>query len=96
MLVKTITASNSTLFTEYIFPNTKAFTTDPEVLARVTYAQCISPLADTATRFLQLTEAMKTEGRFKLAQRDFDSPYEVGFSFVRFLEAPSFLTQLLP
>lgn len=79
MLISTISPSNSAVFTEYIFPNTRPFTTDPEVLPRIAYAQCISFLADTAARFLQMSEAMKTEGTFKLANlHEFDgSPYEV-------------------
>lgn len=79
MLVSTITPSNASVFTEYIFPNTRPFTTDAEVLPRTTYAQCIAQLAQTAARFLEMTEAMKTEGTFKLADlHEFDgSPYEV-------------------
>lgn len=89
MLISTISPSNSAVFTEYILPNTRPFTTDPEVLPRITYARCISFLADTAARFLQMSEAMKTEGTFKLANlHEFDgSPYEVSrvvFTFDHF------------
>ncbi|KAM0754729.1 Other/VPS15 protein kinase [Meredithblackwellia eburnea MCA 4105] len=65
ILVKTITPSNAAMFTEYIFPNTKPMASDPELLPRITYAECIAPLAEAATRFLEMKEAMKTEGTFK-------------------------------
>jgi hypothetical protein len=79
MLVSTITPSNAAVFPEYIFPNTRPFATDSEILPRATYAQCIAPLAQKAKRFLEMTEAMKTEGTFKLANvHEFaGSPYDV-------------------
>ncbi|CAG8525259.1 17174_t:CDS:10, partial [Racocetra fulgida] len=53
----TITPSNATIFPEYIMPNLRKFATDPEILVRMTYAQCISTFAETALRFLELTQA---------------------------------------
>lgn len=81
MLVTSIAPSNATIFAEYVLPNTKPLATDVELLPRTTYAQCISSLALTAKRFLEMTEAMKTEGTFKMVDvNEFDgSPYEVGF-----------------
>lgn len=78
-MVELISPSNSSIFNEYIFPNTRAFCADPEILPRVTYAQCVADLATTAKRFLEMTEAMKTQGTFKLSDlNEFDgSPYEV-------------------
>lgn len=80
-MVTTITPSNASVFPEYILPNTRAFASDPEVLVRMTYAHCIAPLAKTSARFLEITEAMKTEGTFKLNHlHEFDgSSYEVRF-----------------
>lgn len=80
-MVTTITPSNASVFPEYILPNTRAFSSDPEVLAKMTYAHCIASLAKTSVRFLDMTEAMKTEGTFKLTHlHEFDgSPYEVRF-----------------
>lgn len=79
MLVKTIAPSNSAIFAEYILPNTRPFATDSELLPRTTYAECLASLASTAKRFLEMTEAMKTEGTFKVIDvNEFDSsPYEV-------------------
>lgn len=67
LLVTTLTPSNASLFPEYIFPNARPFSTDPELLPRTTYAQCIAALATQSKRFLEMTEAMKTEGTYKLA-----------------------------
>ncbi|GJN87433.1 hypothetical protein Rhopal_000382-T1 [Rhodotorula paludigena] len=80
-LVRAITPSNVDVFPEYILPNTRPFADDPEVLPRETYALCISLLAQTAQRFLEMAEAMKTEGTFELAGlQDFEgSPYAGNF-----------------
>ena len=84
--MSTITPSNASVLPEYIFPNTRAFSTDVEVLPRATYAQCIAPLAQCAKKFLEMTEAMKTEGTFKLTNvQDFGgSPFEVSQSRLKF------------
>ncbi|CEQ42196.1 SPOSA6832_04001, partial [Sporobolomyces salmonicolor] len=81
MLVTTITPSNVDVFPEYILPNTRPFSTDPEILPRTSYALCISFLAQTARRYLEMAEAMKTEGTFELANlQDFEgSPYAANF-----------------
>ncbi|GAA5899743.1 hypothetical protein JCM5296_004211 [Sporobolomyces johnsonii] len=81
MLVTTITPSNVDVFPEYILPNTRPFSTDPEILPRTSYALCISFLAQTAQRYLEMAEAMKTEGTFELANlQDFEgSPYAANF-----------------
>ncbi|BGP38644.1 Serine/threonine-protein kinase [Rhodotorula kratochvilovae] len=81
LLVRSITPSNVDVFPEYVFPNTRPFATDPEVLPRETYALCIAALAETAQRFLEMAEAMKTEGTVELAGlQDFEgSPYAANF-----------------
>lgn len=89
LLVKIINPSNAAIFSEYVLPNTRALATDPEVLPRATYAQCIAALAQQAKMFLEMTEAMKTEGTFKVANlHDFaGSPYDVSQSGCEFLRA---------
>lgn len=80
VLVRGITPSNVDVFPEYILPNTRPFSTDPEVLPREMYALCIAALAETAQRFLEMAEAMRGEGAFELQglQQDFEgSPYAV-------------------
>ncbi|KAK4047771.1 Serine/threonine-protein kinase [Microbotryomycetes sp. JL221] len=78
LVVETITPSNAAVFPEYILPNIRPLTTDAEVLPRTAYAECIAPLAQQARRFLEMAEAMKAEGTFKVANvQDFSSsPYD--------------------
>ncbi|KAI0058381.1 ARM repeat-containing protein [Artomyces pyxidatus] len=67
MLVTVITPSNASIFPEYIIPNIQTLVQDPEVSVRCMYAQCIVPLADTAVRYLEMGQALKAHGTFKLA-----------------------------
>ncbi|CAG8479194.1 448_t:CDS:10 [Funneliformis mosseae] len=79
-MVETITPSNATIFPEYIMPNLLKFATDPEVLVRMTYAQCITSLAETALRFLELTQSFKTESLNSTDNdTDIDSSYEATY-----------------
>ncbi|KAJ7216643.1 hypothetical protein GGX14DRAFT_442277 [Mycena pura] len=67
MMVTVITPSNALIFPEYILPNIKYVVQDAEVSVRCTYAQCIVQLADTAVRYLEMGQALKAHGTFKLA-----------------------------
>ncbi|KAF8892933.1 hypothetical protein BD779DRAFT_1798336 [Infundibulicybe gibba] len=67
MLVTVITPSNAAIFPEYIIPNIRHIVQDPEVSVRCTYAQCIVQLADTAVRYLEMAQALKAHGTFKLS-----------------------------
>ena len=79
MLVDAITPSNASIFPEYIFPNLRYLYKDPDVSVRSILAQCVAPLADTSLRYLEMGQAMKTHGTFKLAnnQEYDDVLYEV-------------------
>lgn len=79
MLVDAITPSNASIFPEYIFPNIRYLYKDPDVSVRCILAQCIAPLADTSLRYLEMGQAMKAHGTFKLAdsQEYDDALYEV-------------------
>ncbi|CAE7123924.1 unnamed protein product [Rhizoctonia solani] len=83
MLVTVITPSNISIFPEYIFPNIRHLAIDPEEYVRCTFAQCIALLADTASRYLELGQALKAHGTFKLSDIQdadgtaFEMPYEV-------------------
>lgn len=55
-MVENITPSNATIFPEYIMLNLRKFPTDKEVLVRMTYAQYIALLAETALKFLELSQ----------------------------------------
>ena len=65
-LVTVVSPVNSSLFTQYIFPRlqsfvkSKGFTRNP--LVRATYATCLASLAESASRFLDMTQVLKTDG----------------------------------
>lgn len=65
MLVSAITASNASFFPEYVLPNVRYLTRDPDVMVRVVFAQCIVPLAETAIQFLEMGQAVKAHGTVK-------------------------------
>ncbi|KAI0357817.1 hypothetical protein OH77DRAFT_1303761 [Trametes cingulata] len=67
MLVTVITPSNAAIFPEYIIPAIAHLVRDPEVLVRCMYAQIIVPLADTAVRYLEMGQALKAHGTYKLS-----------------------------
>ncbi|KZT00186.1 ARM repeat-containing protein [Laetiporus sulphureus 93-53] len=67
MLVTVITPSNAAIFPEYIIPAISHLVRDPEVLVRCMYAQCIASLADTAVRYLEMGQALKAHGSYKLS-----------------------------
>ncbi|KAF0433331.1 ARM repeat-containing protein [Gigaspora margarita] len=69
-MVDTITPSNATIFPEYIMPNLRKFATDPEILVRITYAQCIAIFAETALRFLELTQQFKADDYLNVTDND--------------------------
>ncbi|KAF5392892.1 hypothetical protein D9757_000800 [Collybiopsis confluens] len=80
ILVTVITPSNVAIFPEYIFPNIRYLVQDPEASVRCTYAQCIVQLANTAVRYLEIGQALKAHGSFKLSPeaQEYDQ-YEVSY-----------------
>lgn len=65
-LVNVITPANASIFPEYIIPNIHPLVNDPEVSVRSLYAQCIVHLADVAVRYLEMGQALKAHGTFKV------------------------------
>ena len=61
-----ITPANASIFPEYIIPNIHPLVSDPEVSVRSLYAQCIVHLADVAVRYLEMGQALKAHGTFKV------------------------------
>ncbi|KAK5683879.1 Serine/threonine-protein kinase [Elasticomyces elasticus] len=65
-LVTVVSPINSFLFTQFIFPRLQAFVKtngfkqDPVV--RETYAACLASLAETASRFLDMMQALRADG----------------------------------
>ncbi|KAJ1558920.1 Serine/threonine-protein kinase [Nowakowskiella sp. JEL0078] len=59
ILVESVTPIDSNIFPEYILPSLKLFPHDKNVFVRSTYAQCIATIAETASKFLELSEIFK-------------------------------------
>lgn len=74
MLVKIVTPSNASIFPEYVVPNIKQFGLNPSTPVRCTFAASIVPLAETAERFLQMSQAMRAEGLFAV-ERDLNGGF---------------------
>ncbi|KAI8618435.1 hypothetical protein BC830DRAFT_1108985 [Chytriomyces sp. MP71] len=55
-MVTSITTADVNVFAEYILPVLKPLAVDSEVLVRVTYAACVANIAETALRFLELSQ----------------------------------------
>jgi phosphoinositide-3-kinase regulatory subunit 4 len=67
MMVTVIAPSNASIFPEYIIPNVKYLVQDSEVSVRSMYAQCIAQVAETASRYLEMGQALRAHGTFKLS-----------------------------
>jgi phosphoinositide-3-kinase regulatory subunit 4 len=73
-LVKVVSPVNTFLFTQYIFPRLQSFVKSKgfsqNSLVRATYAACLASLADTASRFLDVMQALRAEGSLPSVDRD--------------------------
>lgn len=83
MRVTVITPSNVSIFPEYIIPNIRFLVQDTEVSVRATYAQCISSLADTALRYLEMGNSLQTHGVAPGVKNDKQEYDEVHFEVRR-------------
>ncbi|KAK9325582.1 hypothetical protein V1517DRAFT_253511 [Lipomyces orientalis] len=61
-LVKKITPVNENVFPEYILPRLQPLLSSKEVFVRANYASCISTLAETAERFLDMAQEVRRDG----------------------------------
>lgn len=61
-LITVITPMNGGLFPEYIFQRLDSIKNNESVLVRATYASCLPSLAQTASRFLEMGQILKTTG----------------------------------
>lgn len=66
-MVSVVTPSNASIFPEYVIPNIKYLVQDPEISVRSTYAQCIGQLAESASVYMEMGQALRAHGTFKLA-----------------------------
>ena len=69
-MVESISPINARIFPEYILPSVREFATDEDVLVRTTYASCIALLAETALRFLEMTQLLKNNNAYVLTDID--------------------------
>lgn len=78
--VTVLTPVNAFVFPEYILPKLRAYTLDPNILVRITYASTIASIISTAARYLHMAHALKTEGFLTLvdANESDPQPFEDG------------------
>jgi phosphoinositide-3-kinase, regulatory subunit 4 len=61
-MVSAITPSNAAVFPEYVLPNLRYVLQDREISFRCMFAQLIVPIAETASRYLEMRQALKVHG----------------------------------
>ncbi|KAK9480794.1 hypothetical protein V1514DRAFT_324477 [Lipomyces japonicus] len=71
-LVQRITPVNENVFSEYIMPRMQPLLTSRDVFVRASYASCISTLAETALKFLDMAQAEHVVGN-RLAIKDVET-----------------------
>ncbi|KAG8906368.1 Serine/threonine-protein kinase [Tulasnella sp. 403] len=76
VLVSAITPANASIFPEYILPNIRHLAQDLDVSVRCVYAQCIAPLADNSVKYLEMAQALKAHGMFRLHDEYDDALYD--------------------
>ncbi|ORX99187.1 ARM repeat-containing protein [Basidiobolus meristosporus CBS 931.73] len=75
--VESVSPINSKIFQEYVFPHLSKLVDDSEVFVRATYAACIPSLAETALRFLELSQRFSSEnGPLVEADSELEDSYE--------------------
>lgn len=77
-LVKVVSPVNTFLFTQYIFPRLQAFIKTEgflrRPLVRATYAACLASLAQSASRFLDIMQALRADGALPAKSQGTDDP----------------------
>jgi phosphoinositide-3-kinase regulatory subunit 4 len=58
-MIKSFPPSDSQIFPQYIFKRVAHLISDPSLVARLSFAQCIARLAETAQRFLDISHAVR-------------------------------------
>ncbi|KAI9803342.1 MAG: Serine/threonine-protein kinase [Piccolia ochrophora] len=70
-LVRVLSPVNAYIFPEYILPRLQPFiptlTSKPRPTVRATYASCLATLANTSSRFLDMTQALRADGSLPTA-----------------------------
>ncbi|KAI9096422.1 hypothetical protein DFS34DRAFT_581299 [Phlyctochytrium arcticum] len=76
--VESITSADANIFPEYILPAARRFSTDPDGFVRATFAHCIAALAETALRFLDLSQLLRDNLQAEM-DSDQDPQQEMSF-----------------
>lgn len=58
-MVQSFAPSDSKVFSQYVFKRVSQFITDPSLVVRVSFSECIPLLAETALRFLDISHAVR-------------------------------------
>lgn len=58
-IIKSFPPSDSQIFPQYVFKRVAHLISDPSLVARLSFAQCIARLAETAQRFLDISHAVR-------------------------------------
>ena len=59
--VESISAQNATFIPEYLLPQMRHLSTDPDIFVRATYAKSLVRLADVAVNMLEMNQAAKAK-----------------------------------
>ncbi|KAI5795600.1 hypothetical protein EDC01DRAFT_58745 [Geopyxis carbonaria] len=80
-LVQVASPVNSHIFPDYILPKIRHFATSRNALLRATYASCIASLANTAARFLDMTQALRADGALPTADPEAETSDDTETAF---------------
>src|SRR5579859_1798574 len=80
--VKTLTPVNAFFFYEYVLPKLNKFPSDRDTFVRSTYASCISLLAESASRFLDIAQALRADGSLTYTDDEAENSFTDGIHAV--------------
>jgi len=80
-LVEVVTPVNAHVFPDYILPKLQNFASHNNPIIRATYASCLSSLADSASRFLDMAQALRADGSLPTADPEAEDGSAVGSAF---------------
>jgi len=76
-MIPSTSPANAYIFPEYILPRLESLTlrasTKPSPLVRATYASCLAALAESASRFLDVVQALRDEGALPPAENEMEA-----------------------
>ncbi|KAF8242959.1 ARM repeat-containing protein [Wilcoxina mikolae CBS 423.85] len=61
-IVEVVSPTNSHVFPDYILPKLSHFVNSENALVRATFASCLASLANSASRFLDMAQALRADG----------------------------------